>query len=227
MVGNHDKIVMPSPSITLCAFNANKGLVIMETNPICIDCGVELTDENWYPSYRRRHRFVCKGCHSKENRQWRKTNPEKAKALWTRSDRKQGHRPMSENKECTAYLGVYVAEGALSQAFKNVVRMPNGNPGFDLICNRGKIDVKSACREKTRNRWKFDIGRNIITDYFLCLAFDSRKNLNPLHAWLIPGSALNHLITASISQRTIHKWDAYRLDTTKVAMCCNALKGVK
>ena len=131
----------------------------------------------------------------------------------------------AENKKCPAYLGVHIAEQVLGQAFKNVRKMPYGNPGYDVICNHNKkIDIKSACEGKRWNNWTFNINHNTIADYFLCLAFDNRKDLNPLYVWLIPGSKLNHLMGAVISQSTIHKWDAYRLDISKINKCCDAMR---
>ena len=56
---------------------------------------------------------------------------------------------------------------------------------------------------------------------------DNREDLNPLHTWLISGDAINHLMTASISPSTIHKWDKYRLDTSKVSACCDELRYFK
>ena len=197
----------------------------MKTNPTCRKCDVELNDENWYPSLQKINSHICKSCNDKSVTQWRKANPEKARVIQIRHDRKRGERPMGENKECAAYLGVYVAEGILSQAFKNVQRMPYGNPGYDFKCSNGfLIDVKSACKGKTQNGWRFRIDHNVVADYFLCLAFDNRENLNPLHVWLIPGAKLNHLKGTSIAPSTIHKWDAYRLDITKVMMCCDAMR---
>ena len=136
----------------------------------------------------------------------------------------RGRLPMNENRDCPDYLGVYFAEGALYKVFKNVKRMPMGNPGFDFICDKGMIDVKSACKRKGRNGWQFHISYNTTPNYFLFLALDNRKDLNPLYIWLIPGEKLNHLSSASISPPTIHKWDEYRLDITKVAACCNTLR---
>ena len=196
-----------------------------KANPVCRVCGVELTDENWSPYYRKRHHYICKNCRNKQHQQWRKKNPEKDKAQWTRANHKRGQRPMSENKKCASFLGVFVAERVLSRVFKNVQRMPINNHGYDFICGKGfQIDVKSACKRKSRDSWEFHIDHNRIADHFLCLAFDNREDLNPLHIWLLPGSAFNHLVVASISQSTIHKWDAYRLDVTKVTACCNVMK---
>lgn len=31
--------------------------------PACSKCKVELTDENWFPSCRKRNQLICKACH--------------------------------------------------------------------------------------------------------------------------------------------------------------------
>ena len=211
----------------------------------CNKCGVELTDENWLPSYRNRY-YQCKFCareykrqsrlnnpnyreiHRLESIKYRQRHPERSREINRRSQRKRGHRPMSEVKESPGYLGVCVAERVLSHVFKDVEVMPMHNPGFDFICNRGKrIDVKSACtrhRTETCLGWEFIIRKNKIADYFLCLAFDNREDLNPLYIWLLPAEKFNHLMSASISKGTIHKWDEYRLDINKVQACCDILR---
>lgn len=137
---------------------------------------------------------------------------------------------MSENKECTSYLGVHItehdiAENILNSIYKNVVRMPYGNPGYDFICDNYKIDAKSSCILNNRNSWKFNIKRNIITDYFLCIAFDNREYLNPMHIWLIPGHILNHLVGATISLSTLDKWSEYERNINDVILCCDIMKG--
>lgn len=131
------------------------------------------------------------------------------------------------NPDCSTFLGVVVAERVLSKVFKNVQRMAQGNPGYDFICGKGfKIDVKGSCLRKKLEQWNFHIERNQEADYFLCLAFDNRKDLNPLHIWLIPGDVLNHLIGTSIARSTLEKWSKYEL-TDKlgdVLACCDTLK---
>ena len=101
---------------------------------------------------------------------------------------------MENNKSCSQYLGIHIAERILSHIFHNVEQMPYNNPGYDLICGNGyKIDVKSVCHVKDiPNKWNFPIRRNKIPDYFLCLAFDNREDLNPKHIWLIPGHIINN-----------------------------------
>ena len=199
----------------------------LHTNKTCRVCGVVLDSENWYPSQKKNRNYACKKCQGVETELWRDTNPDKNNAISERARRKQGKRPFNENTACAAYLGVHVAERMLSHVFKNVKRMPYGTPGYDVICNRNKlIDIKSACLGITQQRWAFNIKHNTIADFFLCLAFDNREDLKPLYAWLIPGSKLNHLAITSISPSTIHKWDGYRLDLTKISTCCDTLRGV-
>ena len=191
----------------------------------CRVCGDVLNDENWYASQRKGGSCICKGCQIERSRLWKENNYNKVKVHITRYHRKNGQLPMSENKECSSYLGVYIVEGVLGNVFKDVKVMPYGNPGYDVVCNRDKkIDFKGACVMKSRNSWQFNIDRNVIADYFLCLAFDNREYLNPLHVWLIPGDVVNHLTKAVISTSTINKWDDYKLDIDKVLACCNVIK---
>lgn len=93
-----------------------------------------------------------------------------------------------KNKNCPVFLGCDIAEKVLSHVFKDVRRMHIHNSGFDFICNKGfKIDVKSSCLHKN-NTYSFAIRYNKIADYFLCIGFDNRENLNPQHIWLIKGN---------------------------------------
>lgn len=134
-------------------------------------------------------------------------------------------KPMSENRSCSHFLGVHVAERVLHKHFKNATRMPTGHRGYDFVCGMGlKIDVKSACVRK--NRWDFHTNRNIEADYFLCMAFDNRDDLNLLHAWYIPNSCIDpEHKSITISKSTVDKWDTYRLDITGIVECCDAMKG--
>jgi DNA-binding transcriptional ArsR family regulator len=170
---------------------------------VCRVCGAELTEANWYASYLKLNRYICKKC---ENERY-------------------DHRPFNEDRDCPLFLGIHVAERVLSHVFKDVERMPMHNPGYDFICNRGKkIDVKSACMRGNKASWAFSIHRNTTADYFLCLAFDNRTDLNPLYAWLLPGSKVQHLTAAGVSISTISKWESYRIDISKISKCCDVLK---
>ena len=191
-------------------------------NRNCIKCGVALViGVNTTQRQLDNHAYICRECrheyersHHVERTDWRH-----------RTGRQQ---PMNENKQCASFLGVHVAEQVLSHVFKNVQRMPYGNPGFDFICGGGyEIDVKSACRSQDgrSNNWKFHIFKNRVAKYFLCLAFDNRKDLNPEHIWLIPGGLVNHLIGLTISMATLQKWEEYALDISKVSACCDIIRG--
>ena len=128
------------------------------------------------------------------------------------------------NRDSATFLGVHVAEFILSKVFKNVEIMPPCNPGYDFICTRGmKIDVKSSCLSKM-NTWQFHIDHNTTADYFLCIAFDTREDLNPLHLWLIPGEQINHQSKISVSPNTASKLYEYKLDINKTITCCAAMK---
>jgi hypothetical protein len=196
----------------------------MTENKTCVVCGVVLDSENYWTSYQKKKIYICKECSKDRCRLWNKANPERAKAIWARANHKRGRRPFNENKECGMYLGVHVAERVLSHVFKDVERMPMNNPGYDFICNRDKlIDVKSSCKRED-GRWSFNIRHNTTADFFICLAFDNRKDLIPLYAWLIPRSKFNNLVKASICLGTISKWDEYMLDISKVSICCDAMR---
>lgn len=192
----------------------------------CRVCNVVLDSENWHLSRQKKKDYICKECKGKQKRLWQTANPDKAKAMWTRDNRKRGIRSFNKNKKCSSYLGIHIAERVMSKVFKNIKRMPMNNPGYDVICNRNKlIDIKSSCLRGTKYpRWLFMIRRNHIADFFLCLAFNNREDIQPIYAWLIPGSKLNHLKGAGITQSTIHKWDAYKLDITKISTCCDHLR---
>jgi len=144
---------------------------------------------------------------------------------------------MKINKKCGVFLGCYVAERMLSYIFKDVKRMPNGNRGFDFICNKGfKIDVKSSCIHKNNN-YAFAIKKNKIADYFLCIGFDNREDLNPQHIWLISSDAIinnkkvRNMIGIVIPNtvKSLAKYSKYELsDKLKETIeCCTTLKNNK
>lgn len=186
---------------------------------------------------------LCQKCYSKQYHETHKkqiqqrqkqhyaSNRDKIRERQRRYYHTHYDKPASENKQCFMFLGVHVAERVLSKVFKDVERMPYGNVGFDFFCNQGKkIDVKSTCtrtHDKWSDSWGFHIGNNRTADYFLCIAFDNREDLNPLHIWLIPAEAINHQKSASISKSALSKWDKYKLDINKVIACCDSMKHVK
>lgn len=170
------------------------------------------------------HKGMCSGCYQQE---YRLKNIEKIKIQQREQYYKNGGRPMSENKSCSSFLGVHVAERVLSKVFKDVKTMPYGNSGYDFICNHGKkIDVKSGCRKHDKHSgWEFPIKYNIAADYFLLLGFDSRENLNIEKAWLIPGKVLNFLSHTSIADSTMKKWEQYEISADKINNCCDSMRG--
>lgn len=184
----------------------------------CRVCGDDLTDENWYPSFKRLDRMICNLCVNDQR------SKRDGKHVIPIHKRKHASTRMDKNKRCTLFLGVHVAERVLSNVFKHVERMPIHNPGYDFICNRGKkIDVKSSCINKDQ-RWKFKINQNKVPDFFLVIAFDNRKKLNPMYMWLIPGDDVCRQCTVSVAPSTISKWDRYRLDIKKVITCCKEMR---
>ena len=159
----------------------------------------------------------------------------KNKELASAHQRKYRHatgrnQSMSEAKDSSLYLGVYIAERVLSNHFEHITRMPCNNPGFDYICGRGfKIDVKSACLHHPSHRpprWSITIKKNNIADYFLILLFDNRDDLNPQHLLLVPGYAINDHTGICISTipKYYSKWIKYETPLDKVVACCNAMR---
>lgn len=147
--------------------------------------------------------------------------------------------PMNKSKNCSLYLGVYIAENVLSKVFKNVKRLPINNKGYDFVCDKGyKIDVKSSCL--SHNFWRFGVHKNRIADYFLLLAFDNRNNLNPIHLWLIGGAEpvginnevpLNNKSSLSIRDDNESLWiyEPYEVSDklSNVIECCDVFKNKK
>ena len=211
----------------------------MNETPICRICKIPLDSENWPSSRKRIQHYICNTCERDRKARWElanKTRLQASRRKWYREHkeaikaksamrrRTNGIPLMSENESCPLFLGVHVAERVLANVFKNVKRMPTSNPGYDFICGKGfKIDVKSSCFRSGKH-WVFGIRHNKTADYFLCLAFDNREDLNPLYLWLLPGDYVNSRDSAGISPTTIHKWDDYLLDVDKVVSCCESLK---
>lgn len=201
-------------------------------------CGHGLCQKCYDKQYRKDHREIKRiyykqysKSHREEKRiyyrQYYKNHRENIKQHYDSLPTSGGSKT---NKACASYLGCTVSEQVLSHIFKNVKKMPYGNPGYDFICGKEfKIDVKSTCRRKHEgwsDQWGFGIRYNTTADYFLCIAFDNRKDLNPEHIWLIPGSYINNKSNAVISESTIDKWSKYELDRLNdIIICCNIMKG--
>lgn len=163
---------------------------------------------------------------------------------WNEYTRERSHitgktQPALENKKCAHYLGD-VAEKYLSKIFDNVTRMSYGNSGYDFICGKGfKIDVKSACiklcSHSNSNTFSFRIRHNKIADYFLLLAFDNRKSLNPKHIWLIKNNEIirekkfNEYDTFCITMSKTNDFKKYELNDKLEILInyCNTLKNKK
>jgi len=60
--------------------------------PVCRECGVILTDENWYPSFEKKHDYICKKCTYEKDKIWRQNNKDKYNQL----KRESNHRLMNE-----------------------------------------------------------------------------------------------------------------------------------
>ncbi len=161
-------------------------------------------------------RAWCGACEVDHCREWR--------------HQKNLHKPLDENKACSSYLGVYIAERLLPGVFKGAIeRMPYGHKGFDFLCEKRKrIDVKSGCLIAYRGhyKWGFKINQNKEADFFLLIAFNNREDLTPMHCWLLPGKLISHLITLSIhnSAKVLEKWAEYEKPLDDVLSCCQQLR---
>jgi hypothetical protein len=135
---------------------------------------------------------------------------------------------MKINKKCTTFLGCHVAEKLLSYIFKDVKKMPYGNPGYDFICNKGyKIDVKSSTLHKNKY-YTFSIKKNKIADYFLCIGFNNIDDLEPQKLWLIKGELCNEIVSLTITntENDLESFKDYELPLKlkEAINCCELLK---
>jgi hypothetical protein len=141
-----------------------------------------------------------------------------------------GNRPMTENRNCSSWLGIHIAERALSKFFKHIVRTPSQSSGGDFRCDRNYlIDVKCAClhfRKGKSPRWFMGIKHNTNADHFLFLLFDDRTNLTPMHVMLVPGSVVNNRSSISITNtpRGLERWSQYEKPLNKVICCCEQMR---
>ena len=54
--------------------------------PVCRKCGVILTDENWYASYKKKYDYVCKKCNCEYTKKWQQNNRDKCNQLQNESN---------------------------------------------------------------------------------------------------------------------------------------------
>lgn len=205
----------------------------METK-LCSKCGKvkPLTEYHKYKSGNRKgfYRPECILCLRKRDKNYGIRHRKEINEKQRKRKYSQGAKPARENKACPKYLGVVIAETVLSTFFDHLEHMPDNTPGYDFICGKGyKIDVKASTLHSHKpksNYWLFGINKNQIADYFLCLAFDNRESLQPLHIWLIPGAVINTKQTISIADisKTLSKWQPYEKPLDKVIHCCNLLR---
>lgn len=140
------------------------------------------------------------------------------------SRREKGELSYIDNKNCSVHLGVFVGEKIFSTLYPNAVHMPAGNPGYDFVCRNGaKIDIKTSTLH-TGDRWGFNIDKNILADFFVCIAFDNRIDLNPLHIWMFPSNDVCAFSTITACANTLSKWDKYKMDINKVVKCYNNIR---
>lgn len=170
----------------------------------------------------------CKKCNKEIASNWAITHPRYSTEL---AHLRGTKRPMEEAKDCSAWLGVHIAEQILSEFFNNIERMPYGHPGYDFVCGKGyKIDCKSACLLVDpigHTRWYFNIRKNQTPDYFLLLGFnEDRENLMPLHIWLVPGHLINSKVCISVTNygKGLARFAKYERPLDKVVMCCDKMK---
>lgn len=186
----------------------------------CPDCKISKPLSEFYKDISRFDgvQTYCKDC----------TKKQKRTLEWMHRTGKC--RPFAEARDCSDFLGVHVAEQVIAKTFKNVTRTPYGYHGYDLVCSKGyRIDAKAACigRPKGRHdRWTFGIYNNTDADYFMCIAFNNRDDLDPQHIWMIPGDKINHLECFCITDvpRSLKKWQEYEKPIDKIASCCNVMK---
>lgn len=156
--------------------------------------------------------------------EYRDKNRDKFRKYAEDRRRSAGMKPMSENKDCAQYLGVHLSENAASKLLPNATKMPFNHPKYDFLCSQGyKIDVKSSTLRLNQNaktpRWSFCIRDNTEADYFMCIGYDDRSNLNILKIWMIPKEEVTDRKFLIISLSNEKNWKEYELDPTEAIQC--------
>lgn len=196
----------------------------------CTKCEKIKSESEFYNDRSRKDglQSYCKDCSAEMCKTYRESNRENVNKYAREFRYKHGSKPMSENKECTSYLGCYINERILKHVMPNAVLMNNCNPGYDIVCGKGYlVDAKASTLFYWKNKspwWNFKINRNKTPDYFLLTAYKDRESLEICHMWLIPGDVINDKSTVNISLPTIHKWDHYKIDHTEALKCVNEMR---
>jgi hypothetical protein len=93
------------------------------------------------------------------------------------------------SKDLEQYFGIHITEKYVSSIFKDSLRMPINNRGYDWICKKGyKIQHKASCLTYDDKGWQgfaYKILNNDITDYFILTGWNNRKDLVPIYILLI------------------------------------------
>lgn len=123
---------------------------------------------------------------------------------------KNNSEPMSESKNSSSFLGVFIGEGIFKEylltIFEHVEIMDYGNPGFDFTCKNPrqefidkypqfklarnheyKIQLEAHCLYYRVGRspcWGFQVEHNNIPDYYILIGFNTRECLDILHIWI-------------------------------------------
>ena len=154
--------------------------------------------------------------------------------------------PMSENKNCSSYLGVHIGERVVTKIWDKAIRMPNNTIGYDWTCPKGfKIQQKTSCICKSKvirdygsgeyiyDTLAFTINKNNIADYFLLVAFNNRYDLEPFGMWLfkkddiVRGRKFNKFKNFKVTLSKIDELKKYEVSDKleKLKECCSSLKG--
>jgi len=105
--------------------------------PICRKCGIPLTDENWYPSYKRKCDYVCKKCKYEHAKEWNQNNKDRMnqlKKVWRQNNRdkvnqsqRESHRQLND-EVIDAYGGKCACCGETRKEFLSIDHIDgNGN----------------------------------------------------------------------------------------------------
>ena len=52
----------------------------------CRECGIKLTDENWYAYYKKKHSYICKECNYEYHKKWQQNNKNRQNQLQNESN---------------------------------------------------------------------------------------------------------------------------------------------